>query len=111
MGMIYNPQTMRYEYTSDFYPNTSQPKNPSSQQGLIWVSGEIGAKSYIVPPNTTVLLMDSEDKRFYVKSSDNAGMPTIKTYRYEQIMNEIPTVNTQNVDNELNEKISVMENG
>lgn len=51
-----------------------QPMNQSSQ-GLIWVQGEAGAKSYLVAPSNSVLLMDSEDSVFYIKSVDNAGMP------------------------------------
>lgn len=103
MGMIYNPNTCRYEYIPDYYqPQTqNQTKSPTqNQQGLLWVSGEVGAKSWIVPPSSTVLLMDSESNRFYIKSSDTAGMPTIKTYEYKEIAkNEEPQINTQNVDN------------
>lgn len=89
MGMIYNPQTMRYEYIPE-YTSQNMPKanSPTNNQGLLWVSGEVGAKSWVVPPNNTVLLMDSETNRFYIKSSDNAGMPTIKTYEYKEIVKQ-----------------------
>lgn len=66
-------------------------------QGLLWVSGEIGAKSYLVAPNSTVLLMDSDAQRFYLKSADNAGMPNLRVFEYTEITN-IP----QNVPQALN---------
>ena len=34
--------------------------NPTMTSGIIWVQGEAGAKSYLVAPNTTVQLWDSE---------------------------------------------------
>lgn len=54
-------------------------------QGLLWVSGEIGAKSYLVAPNSTVLLMDSDSSRFYLKSADNAGMPSLRIFEYTEV--------------------------
>ena len=42
---------------------------PQANQGLLWVSGEVGAKSYLMAPGTTVLLMDSEAQKFYLKST------------------------------------------
>ena len=41
-------------------PYQAVPQNPPAQQpqngGIIWVSGEAGAKAYLVAPNTTVQL-------------------------------------------------------
>ena len=56
-------------------------------QGLLWVSGEVGAKSYLVAPNSTVLLMDSDDAVFYLKSADNAGMPSLRIFEYNEVTN------------------------
>lgn len=58
---------------------------PQTNQGLLWVQGEAGAKSYLVAPNTTVLLMDSESQRFYLKSTDGAGMPSLRTFEYTEV--------------------------
>lgn len=55
---------------------------PSVQGGLIWVQGEAGAKSYMVAPNNTVQLWDSESQTIYLKSADASGMPSIKTLDY-----------------------------
>lgn len=61
-----------------------QPQTPGG--GLIWVQGENGAKSYLLAPSTTVLLMDSEADRFYIKSSDASGMPLpLRVFEYHEM--------------------------
>ena len=67
-------------------------------QGLLWVSGEVGAKSYLVAPNSTVLLMDSDAQRFYLKSADNAGMPSLRIFEYTEVTTNVP----QNAPQALN---------
>jgi hypothetical protein len=59
------------------------PRQESS--GILWVQGEAGAKSWIVAPGTSVLLMDSEAQRFYVKTADQSGMPNMKTFEYSEV--------------------------
>ena len=59
------------------------PRQESS--GILWVQGEAGAKSWIVAPGASVLLMDSEAQRFYVKTADQSGMPNMKTFEYSEI--------------------------
>lgn len=53
------------------------PPVPHQQNnnGFVWVQGETGAKSFLVAPGTTVMLMDSESPVFYLKSADQSGMP------------------------------------
>lgn len=67
----------------------SVPSQPMQAQqpnnGLIWVQGESGAKSYLVAPNATVMLMDSEGERFYLKSADASGMPLpLRIFDYKE---------------------------
>ena len=74
------------------FPATYQPvyqapviqTQPQTQQqnGIIWVQGEQAAKSYLVAPNTTVQLWDSEEKVIYLKSADASGMPSMKILDY-----------------------------
>lgn len=80
------------------YPATYQPMvypsmNPQAysvpsqmaqngNQGIIWVQGEAGAKSYLVAPNNTVQLWDSEAQTIYLKSADASGMPSMKVLDY-----------------------------
>ena len=65
---------------------TSQPMQVQQpNNGLIWVQGESGAKSYLVAPNATVMLMDSEGERFYLKSADASGMPLpLRIFDYKE---------------------------
>lgn len=55
------------------------PPQPVAQQAApnspIWVQGEEGAKAYMVAPGMSVMLLDSEKMVFYLKSSDQSGMP------------------------------------
>lgn len=60
------------------YYQYQQPTN----NGMIWVQGEAGAKAYLIAPNTTVQLWDSERQTVYLKSADASGMPSIKTLDY-----------------------------
>lgn len=73
------------------YPNYNQvPQNPSqgqngAQNGIVWVQGIEGAKAYPVAVGTSILLMDSEDSVFYVKSSDASGMPMpLRVFDYSE---------------------------
>ena len=68
-----------------YYPQFYQPQQIQQNQqsnGIIWVQGEAGAKSYLVAPNTTVQLWDSEDQIIYLKSADVSGMPSMKILDY-----------------------------
>jgi hypothetical protein len=61
------------------------PMNRPDPTGLNWVQGEAGAKSWFVNPGATVLLMDSEAQRFYLKSADGNGVPSMRTFEYTEI--------------------------
>ena len=77
-----------YPYQNQYYTQMAQAYTPPVQQNnnsLIWVQGEQAAKSYMVAPNTTVLLMDSDSSRFYLKSSDASGMPMLRVFEYAEI--------------------------
>lgn len=80
----YNPYMPQVQMPSP--PVQTQPQQPQGNNGLIWVQGEAGAKSYLVAPNTTVMLMDSETQRFYLKSSDASGMPLpLRVFEYTEM--------------------------
>lgn len=62
-----------YQPMTQYSPQYSAQQNP--QQGIVWVQGEEGAKAYMVAAGNSVLLMDSETSAFYIKSTDQSGMP------------------------------------
>ena len=69
-----------------YYPQYQQQYQPMQQNGLTWVQGESGAKSYMVPANGTVMLMDSEQDQFFIKSSDASGMPLpLRVFKYKEV--------------------------
>lgn len=52
-----------------------QPAQQPSGNGMIWVQGESAARSFMVAPGNTVMLMDSDANTFYLKSADASGVP------------------------------------
>lgn len=81
--MAYNNFPVSYQ-PQYYYPQLPQVQqnNNTQSNGIIWVQGEAGAKSYLVAPNNTVQLWDSESQTIYLKSADASGMPSIKTLEY-----------------------------
>lgn len=88
-----------YPYSAPQAPPTPQSANTN---GLVWVQGEAGAKSYLMAPGQTALLMDSENQVFYIKSTDNAGMPMpLRVFDYtERVTRGVdnPILNEPNMD-------------
>ena len=79
-------------------PMQTQPMQYQPQRqdtGLNWVQGEAGAKSWFITPGSTVLLMDSEAQRFYLKSADPSGIPSMRTFEYTEITGaQLPVMQT-----------------
>ena len=81
------PQNMNQFNQQYQQPMVAQPTVPAPQanNGLVWVQGEAGAKSYPIAPGCTVMLMDSEGERFYLKSADASGMPLpLRVFEYKE---------------------------
>lgn len=72
-------QPLNYQPQSQLM-QTPQPPQQNGQ--MIWVQGETGAKSYLLAPNTTIALWDSERQTIYLKSTDASGMPSMKVLDY-----------------------------
>ena len=65
-----------------------QPQQPAP---IIWVQGEEGAKAYMVAAGNSVLLMDSENSVFYIKSTDASGMPQpLRVFDYTERSEQAP---------------------
>ena len=56
-------------------PNLNSNAQAQQNNQITWVQGEAAAKAYPVGAGNSVLLMDSEDAIFYIKSTDQSGMP------------------------------------
>lgn len=66
--------------------NPQMPAQPQAQQNTpIWVQGEAGAKSFLVAPGQSLILMDSEAEVFYIKSTDASGVPLpLRIFDYKE---------------------------
>lgn len=80
-----NPATVPVNAPTNTPTNTpSQPTN-SQDNSINWVQGEAGAKSYPVAPSQSVMLMDSENEVFYIKTVDASGMPLpLRIFDYKE---------------------------
>lgn len=70
------------------YPQQMPAMQNQQQQNsnFFWVQGEAGAKAFLaVPGAPPVLLLDSESPRFYLKSADGLGVPSLETFEYNKI--------------------------
>ena len=96
-----------YPWNSSGVQSTAQTQPQQQSNGIIWVQGEAGAKSYLVAPGQAVLLMDSESNSFYIKSSDASGMPMpLRTFDYvERTVAKEDKVQTNYVTREEFEKV------
>lgn len=73
-----NLMQMRQQFQPPVQPS------PAPQQGMIWVQGETGAKSYMVASGNTVPLWDSENQTIYIKSVDASGIPSMRILDYTE---------------------------
>lgn len=66
-------------------------QQPQQSAPIIWVQGEEGAKAYMVAAGNSVLLMDSENSVFYIKSTDASGMPQpLRVFDYTERGKQAP---------------------
>lgn len=81
MTNMYQPYQQPWggAYPQPTYP---QPSYQKPVEGLVRVTGLEGAKMYQLPPNSSMPLFDGNEDVFYVKTTDGAGFPTIRTFRF-----------------------------
>ena len=84
-------------YNNYTYPNYNQYSN--NDTNLIFVNGLEGARGYRIRPQQTILLVDSTQSRIYLKSTDNLGIETMKTYSITEVENKETTDVETRLDN------------
>ena len=75
------------------YPQMNAFNPQRVNQGITWVQGIEGAKAYQLAPNSNVVLLDSEQNRMYIKTSDNIGMCSLRIFDFSEVTNNNPTNN------------------
>lgn len=87
------------------YPNQSlsQPYldrlNQMQTQKVTEVNGMNGANAYAIPPNSSVILLDSNLPIVYIKTSDGAGYAT--TTAYDIKPHEERNINLESIEERL----------
>lgn len=76
---------LAYDYAGYSAWNRPQPVN-----ALVSVTGIEGARAYQLPPNSSVPLFDANTDTLFVKTTDGAGFPTIRVFRFEEVKPEPP---------------------
>ena len=101
-------------YSYNPYLNYSQPQAPA-RNDIRWVQGIVGAKAYQVPAGQTYPLFDSETEGvFYLKTTDQFNMSSMKIFKFTEIKEEsmtgpvAPQVDLSNyvTKEEMNQKIN-----
>lgn len=97
MALINNPyqpmQTMGQPtytpYFPPFNPQVYQQQNSlpmNNNMIFAWVQGENGAKAYPLGSNCRAFLFDSEKDIFYIKTTDQSGMPQpLRSFEYSEV--------------------------
>lgn len=110
-GNLTNTYTNPYGYMNgSFYNNgffnpalmqnlQAQPQQQYDApiQGVIFLTSD-EAKAYIVPPNKRMLIMDRDKSIFYIKSANALGQSDTTAYRFEQIKDDEPKVEVEEVE-------------
>ena len=74
-----------YPYQMPQMPQIPQIQSATPAQTIQYVNGKQSAESYPMPAaNSSVILMDSNTNRFYLKQTDASGVATIKTYDFKE---------------------------
>ena len=85
---------MKVQYQPPQQPQPVQmPTQPTNQANndIVWVQGEAGAKAFLVAPNNTVTLWDSESDTIYIKRADMNGVPSMRILDFKERNAEAPT--------------------
>lgn len=65
-----------YSPPQQFFQQFQQPQQQNNSVSVVTVQGEAGARIYPVAAGNTVLLIDFDSKKFWLKSTDLNGMPS-----------------------------------
>lgn len=77
-------QTPQMPIQAPQMPSVAQAPSPMTND-INWVQGEADAKSRPVGAGHSVILMDTEDSVFYIKTVDQSGMPQpLRIFDYKE---------------------------
>ena len=94
--MPYQQQMNNYAYNSSNsqspYPASAQQQSLNYQQApmqqaqnnLIWVRGKENARSMQLQPNSTIIMLDNQANKFYIKTTDDIGLGRLRVFSYSE---------------------------
>ena len=84
--MFQNPYANLLAQNQYYNPQmNNQPLPQQITQNPIRVNGIEGAKAYQMSANSTVALFDSNEDIMYIKTTDGAGFPSIRTFSFTEV--------------------------
>ncbi len=94
---LYNNSTSPYQQQSSMpnYQTNNQYQN-KSQNNIIWVSGKQNARSMQLQPNSTMILLDNQQNKFYIKTTDDIGLGRLRVFNYTEENDNVEQSNTSN---------------
>lgn len=83
----YNPNQYGQPYFNPYQNSLTGNSFQNLQQAmqLIKVNGIDGAKAYAMSPNSSVALFHESENLMYIKTTDGAGFPTIRTFKFDEV--------------------------
>ncbi len=97
-----NNNNNNYMNRNNNYLPSQQPTAQQQQvyqNNIIWVKGKENARSMQLPPNSTVILLDSEVGKFYIKTTDDIGLGKIRVFSYVEEPDSESTSTSSSVPN------------
>ena len=83
------------------YPGPMFNPGFTQNNNIQYVNGKASAEAYNTQPNQSVLLMDSNEDRFYIVRSDASNFKTIEEYEFHKVEEKKTSYVTQDDFNEL----------
>lgn len=104
-----------YNFAPTAYQPQPQPQRPQAFNEVLYATAD-EARAYIIQPNQSVMLIDTQNGVFRIKSADNLGNSSTRTYKFAEIKEGDALTGTKYVTleefnsriEELNKKIKEM---
>ena len=114
--MPYSSNPYQNNYINRSYQSYNQPQQQqqfyssnNNQNNIIWVKGKQNARSMQLPPNSTVILLDSEVGKFYIKTTDDIGLGKLRVFSYIEEADDESASNSVNPDLDLSNYVTKMQ--
>lgn len=98
-GGYSQPYTPTPQYNS--YQNQQQTQPQQTYIPLTFVNGEVGAKAFIMQPNSTIYMQDSDSDKLFIKKSDAQGKSTMRKFKLVEL-----DENDQIIENKVQKDMS-----